>query len=600
MTNSEQRKLTRQFITRWTGRGYEKGGSQSFWLDLLALLGVENPTDFIRFESKVHIDHTSFIDAIIPSTHVLIEQKSLGKDLLAPISTGNGKPKTPFRQAKDYAAELPYSKRPRWIVTCNFAEFHVYDMEQPNGKPTSILLKDLEKDLHLLKFLVMEQNESLQKEEAISLAAGELVGRLYDALLTQYINPTSPQTLHSLNVLCVRLVFCLYAEDSGLFGSHTAFHDYLASFKPDNVRKALIDLFKMLDTPASDRDPYERTDLLAFPYVNGGLFADETIEIPRFTPEILHLILQDCSANFDWSGISPTIFGAVFESTLNPETRRNGGMHYTSIENIHKLIDPLFLDELRQELKAIEAIANTKRRNNSLIAFQTKLSKLTFLDPACGSGNFLTETYISLRRLENRSIKIRCGNGQTVLGDEMSPIMVNISQFYGIEINDFAATVAKTALWIAESQMMKETEDIVGRDLDFLPLKTYTNITVGNALRLDWREVVGVATLLSPNNEETANKVAGRQECHPSQCVSQSMFLDRNKYIKITKDRKLPHWEQDGKLQFITFRLADSMPQAALDYMRLEKEEWNKLHPKPWDKATEAEYYETFADKVDK
>lgn len=492
MANTEQRKRIRQFISDWTGRGYERGDSQVFWTELLGLLGVERPSQFISYEYQVRrIDGgTSFVDGFIRSTHVIIEQKSLGKKLTAPVRQSDGTMLNPFQQAKRYSAELIYDDRPRWIVTCNFSEMLIYDMNKPNGEPTSVHLSNLERDINLLRFLVADRDVALQREMEVSLAAGELVGRLYDALLKQYIDPSSPHTLHSLNALCVRLVFCLYAEDAGLFGPHTAFHDYLQSFNPDNVRKALIDLFVMLDTPVKDRDPYERQDLLAFPYVNGGLFADKKIEIPRFTPEILHLILNDCSADFDWSGISPTIFGAVFESTLNPETRRSGGMHYTSVENIHKVIDPLFLSSLNEELASIEGIAQDKRRQERLTAFQQRLASLVFLDPACGSGNFLTETFLSLRRIENRVLKLmRGGDSQLQLGGDFSPIKVSISQFYGIEINDFAATVAKTALWIAESQMMKETEDIVGRDLDFLPLKTYTNITEGNALHIDWQSV---------------------------------------------------------------------------------------------------------------
>lgn len=271
MTHTEQRKRTSQFIDRWKDRGYEKGESQTFWLDLLSLLDVQNPADFIRFENQVHLDHTSFIDGFIPTTHVLIEQKSLGKDLRAKIKQSDGTLQTPFEQAKRYANELPYSERPRWIVTCNFAEFLVYDMELPNSEPVSILLKNLEKELYRLQFLVQSQETSLQREEEISLAAGELVGKLYDALLAQYIDPTSPHTLHSLNALCVRLVFCLYAEDAGLFPSHTAFHDYLIGKSLADARTSLIALFRMLDTPEEQRDPYADPRLLAFPYVNGGL-----------------------------------------------------------------------------------------------------------------------------------------------------------------------------------------------------------------------------------------------------------------------------------------------------------------------------------------
>jgi hypothetical protein len=491
MKDIQQRKAAKDFANQWRDRGYEKGESQPFWLSLLRdVFGVEKPETMISFEDQVHLDNTSFIDGWIHQTHVLIEQKGINKDLRKPIHQSDGSQLTPFQQAKRYAAELPYSDRPRWIVTCNFGEFLVYDMERPNSEPESILLKDLEKEYYRLQFLVDTGDVTIQKEMEVSLKAGELVGRLYDALLRQYDNPDSEETLKNLNALCVRLVFCLYAEDAGIFGRHDAFYLYIKKFNVQNVRTGLIELFRMLDTKPGDRDKYANQDLLAFPYVNGGLFADENIEIPRFTPGIISLLLEDCSLGFNWSGISPTIFGAVFESTLNPETRRNGGMHYTSIENIHKVIDPLFLDDLKAELETIRAVAVEKARRKRLADFQDKLAKLSFLDPACGSGNFLTETYLSLRRLENEVIKEMRSDAQLTLGGEFSPIKVSIYQFYGIEINDFAATVAKTALWIAESQMMKETEDILGRSIDFLPLKTYNNIHEGNALTLDWESVV--------------------------------------------------------------------------------------------------------------
>lgn len=488
MTDIQRRAAAKQFAADWAGKGYEKGHSQTFWLALLQkVYGVAEPDKFITFEDQIMLDHTSFIDGFISSTHVLIEQKGLGKDLNKPIRQSDGSLLTPFQQAKRYAAELPYSQRPRWIVTCNFAEFYVYDMERPTGEPEIIRLGDLEKEYYRLQFLVDTGDANIKKEMEVSLKAGELVGVLYDALLRQYRDPTAPETLKSLNALCVRLVFCLYAEDAGVFGSHGMFHNYLERHRAED-RRALIDLFRVLDTRPEERDAYLDDDLAAFPYVNGGLFADENIEIPRLGDAVIDLLLEKASADFDWSVISPTIFGAVFESTLNPETRRSGGMHYTSIENIHKVIDPLFLDELRAELEEIRAIAVDKTRSARLNAFQAKLAGLTFLDPACGSGNFLTETYISLRRLENEVISL-LHQGQIVM-DMGNPIQVSIGQFYGIEINDFAVTVAKTALWIAESQMMKETEDVVHMSLDFLPLKSYANIVEGNALRLDWEEVV--------------------------------------------------------------------------------------------------------------
>ena len=488
MNDLEIKKQVKAFAEYWADKGYEKGESQKFWLDLLEhVLGIPNARDYITFEDQVKLDHTSFIDGFISATHVLIEQKGRNKDLRKAIKQSDGTLLTPFQQAKRYSAELPYSQRPRWIITCNFQEFLIYDMEKPNGEPESILLKNLAKEYYRLEFIVNSENENIKKEMEISIKAGEIVGILYDALLKQY-NEKDEEEFKSLNELCVRLVFCLYAEDSGLFGEKLAFHNYLQSFSVKDTRRALIDLFKVLDTKLEERDKYLDEELAKFPYVNGGLFANEHIIIPQLTQEIVDIILHKASEDFDWSEISPTIFGAVFESTLNPETRRSGGMHYTSIENIHKVIDPLFLDNLKEELEKIKEVKVEKLRKQQLEAYREKLSKLTFLDPACGSGNFLTETYISLRRLENEAL-ITQTRGQTIfdLGDV---IKVSIGQFYGIEINDFAVTVAKTALWISESQMMKETEMIVNRQLEFFPLKSYANIVEGNALRTDWNDVV--------------------------------------------------------------------------------------------------------------
>ena len=485
----EQKTAAKQFAAHWATRGDEKQDTQSFWLSLLqSVYGVEGPAQFIQFEVPVKLDHVSYIDGFIPATRVLIEQKSANVDLRRGSRQSDGSMLTPYQQARRYAAYLPHNQNPRWIVVCNFQQFQIHDMNRPNDEPETVLLADLEKEYHRLQFLVDTGSTLVKKEMEVSLQAGEIVGVLYDALLKQYKDPESPETLKSLNALCVRLVFCLYAEDAGVFGGHGMFQRYLQNHTGD-ARRALIDLFRVLDTQPEDRDPYIDEDLAAFPYVNGGLFADEDVVIPRLDENIVDLILHRASEDFDWSVISPTIFGAVFESTLNQETRRSGGMHYTSIENIHKVIDPLFLDDLRAELDAIKAIPVDKTRNKQLRQFQTKLAGLTFLDPACGSGNFLTETYLSLRRLENEVIDALL-YGQVILGQVTDPIRVSIGQFYGIEINDFAVTVAKTALWIAESQMMQETEKLVRHTLDFLPLRSYANIVEGNALRMDWESVV--------------------------------------------------------------------------------------------------------------
>ena len=473
----------KKFVAQWSGRGYEKGESHSFWLSLLRdVFGISEPEKFIRFEVPVKLKHTSFIDAFLPDTKVIIEQKSLSESLSQEKSQSDGSTLTPYEQAQRYGSSLPYSMRPRWIVVCNFAEFLLYDMETL-AEPTKIFLDELPEKFHALDFLVDKTKNKLRIELELSLKAGEIVGKLYDALHSQYLNPDNEHSLASLNKLCVRLVFCLYAESAGIFGKHKIFRDYLQ--KENNIRRGLLDLFDVLNTPLDARDPYLDDTLKKFPFVNGGLFSG-AIEIPNFTPQIKELLLDEASSGFNWAGISPTIFGAVFESTLNPITRRVGGMHYTSLENIHKVIDPLFLDELRNELQTIKQ--STRNRKKNLLAFQDKLAAIKIFDPACGSGNFLTESYLSLRRLENEMLKEIFGS-QIQLGELLNPIKISIGQFYGIEINDFAVAVAQTALWIAELQMIQETQEIIHRDLDFLPLKSYANIHEGNALRIDWRTV---------------------------------------------------------------------------------------------------------------
>lgn len=500
MKQHDPRKGAHQFIKTWSGKGYEKGENQPFWLSLLKdIFGVENPENLLVFEQPVFkrdeipARRLGFIDAWIPSSRVLIEQKGLGHALDKTQKQSDGSMLTPFQQGKRYADNLTTKNRPRWIIACNFESFEIHDLdnEDPNAKPEVILLKDLETEYYRLGFLVDSAHDVVKAETKLSVAAGEIVGRLYNGLLAQYINPDSEEVRQSINKLCVRLVFCLYAEDALLFKTKSQFHDYLKGLDLRCTRYGLQALFRVLNTPEDQRDPYDDPMLLDFPYVNGGLFADDAIIIPQLTPELKELLLSDASENFNWAEISPTIFGAVFESTLNPDTRRKGGMHYTSVENIEKVINPLFMDDLNREFAEIMRGKQAASRMRRLKAFQEKLGKLRFLDPACGSGNFLTETYLQLRRLENKVIlELNAGAGQFDFGGEHSPVKVQINQFYGIEINDFACSVAQTALWIAESQMLKETEDIIGAVLDFFPLKSFTNIHEGNALRFDWRTLL--------------------------------------------------------------------------------------------------------------
>ncbi len=502
MTDAQAREAARQFYYRWNGKGKEDEDARSYWIELLHdILGVEDVTQRVQFEKKLTgaKGSTERIDVYIPETRVIIEQKSLGIPLDKPQAGHDGK--TPYEQAKGYDNYLPYEERARWIVLSNFRDIWIYDLNTRKPEPVKLTLDELPAKYHLLDFLVKKDTKKITEEVELSKAAGELVGKIRDRFLTQYNDPLAKRTQKSLNILCVRLVFCFYAEDAGLFGAKDAFSRYILQYKPGDIRGKLVELFKALDKPLQDRaDMYLPEEVEAFPYVNGGLFSDENIVIPKITQELKDTLAE--AAKFDWSKISPTIFGAVFESTLNPETRRAGGMHYTSIENIHKVIDPLFLDDLRAELEEIKKIQVPGTQKKKLKEYQKKLAGLVFFDPACGSGNFLTETYLSLRRIENEVLRLivaadsKTMTGQITFGfEEESPIQVSIHQFYGIEINDFAVSVAQTALWIAESQTMKETEDIVHQSLDFFPLKEYKGIKEKNALRVDWRDCVPVERL---------------------------------------------------------------------------------------------------------
>ena len=483
----------KDFIERWLYRGDEKSDTQKFWLGLLRdVLDFERAEALVEFEKRVALEHVSYIDVYIPSTRTVIEQKSFDVNLDKAVPQSDGSTMTPFQQAKRYSDWLPDSERAHWIVTCNFQEFRVYDMEKPKAAPTVLKLADLRRDWHKLAFLADINAVKPEKREVeLSVKAGQLVGILYDSLIERYINPNDKESQRSLNIFCVRVVFLLYAEDSGLFEKNQ-FHNYLKA-RELMARDSLRKLFEVLNQKIDERDPYLEADLNNFPYVNGGLFEEKNIELPQLDGEPLRIILEEMSEGFDWSEISPTIFGAVFESTLNPETRHSGGMHYTSIENIHKVIDPLFLNALNAEFDAI--MKKTTRggsRTKSLEKLQEKLASLKFFDPACGSGNFLNESYLSLRRLENEIILELSKDPQISFTDSQddTPIKISISQFYGLEINDFAVAVAKTALWIAEAQMWNETKGIIHFYGELLPLKSFNNIIEANALKIDWRKVV--------------------------------------------------------------------------------------------------------------
>ena len=486
----------RQFMKDWRGRGEEIRDTENYWIELLSALGFSEPTKVIKREKSVYVDGTpKSIDVYLDGKRVLIEQKSYGINLDKKEQQSDGIWLTPYQQGKRYSDNLPVAERVDKIITCNFDEFRIHDLGQkrPELNPTVIKLSELDKKAHIFDFMFKDASAKLHAvEEDVSVKAGKFIKELYGMFLEQYGND-APETLKNLNILCVRLVFLFYCEDAGIFGRDQFLH-FLKASDEMHIGPDLAMLFDVLNTKEEDRKNFLPDTYKAFPYVNGGLFAKE-IEMPYITGEILEKIIS-LSDNFDWSGIDPTVFGACFESTLNPDTRRKGGMHYTSVENIHKVIEPLFLTDLRDELDEILGDKSPKTKRIKLDNFQNKLANLKFLDPACGSGNFLTETYLCLRKMENEIIEAKIEldpnqvSGQIVAGTAINPIKVSIQQFYGIEINDFAVSVAMTALWIAEAQMIQKTMEIVHQPIDFLPLEMLPHIKEGNALRMDWEDVV--------------------------------------------------------------------------------------------------------------
>ncbi|MQB69907.1 DNA methyltransferase [Limosilactobacillus reuteri] len=499
-----RQQAAREFVKTWSSdkKGREDADRQTFWNDLLQrVYGIDNYYDYITYEKDVQVKAdgkvtTRRIDGYIPSTKIMVEMKGKNiKDLSKPITQSGGDELTPFEQAKRYANFLPNSEQPRWILVSNFNEIDIHDMERPLDEPKVIKLEDLPKKVKSLEFMVDANQQQVIDEKQLSVDAGNLVAKIYNELTNAYaagrgIDVNEPRIQRSLNMLIVRLVFLLYADDSNLFGKEDIFQAFIERREPRDIRRDLGELFKVLDQPEEQRDPYLDDEFNQFAYVNGGMFSDENVIIPQFTDELKQLIVEDAGHGFDWSGISPTIFGAVFESTLNPETRRSGGMHYTSIENIHKVIDPLFLNDLHDEFDKIQNMGNRKQRVTRAKEFRDKLGKLKFFDPACGSGNFLTETYLSLRKMENECLRIIVGNqGALALTGESEP-KVKIQNFYGIEINDFAVSVARTAMWIAESQMWEQTKDITFANKDFLPLDSNDSIYEGNALHMNWEEII--------------------------------------------------------------------------------------------------------------
>lgn len=485
------------FASRWANKGNENQDTQRFWIDFYQnVLGVEDAVSRLEFEKPVSTDastHEGYIDVFIPSAKTLVEQKSLGIDL-AKEETRQGRKVTPAKQGNAYAQGMPLSQQPRYIIACNFAEFWVFDRERDSlcREPLFKLpLAELPKNLAAIQFLKGGAEAPATISRAVSVEAGKIMSKLHDQVAEAFDDPDTPENHHALSVLMTRLMFLMFCEDSGLVAPN-AFRDYVAHFSAGDLRRGLKDLFVWLDTKDEERDKYAESWLKKLPYMNGGLFREKT-EIPPLSENFRHTLIVEGCQEFDWSGVSPTVFGSIFEGALSHDHRRANGQHFTSPENIHKVIDPLFLDGFKAEFEEARAkpVAGGAR-TRALKDLHEKIGSVSILDPAAGSGNFLTESYLCLRQLENR-ILFELQGEQTSFSFEDSgdrDVLVNLKNFHGIELEDFACCVARTALWIAEKQADADTAKVTQRVYQELPLTDYEGIVNANALRTDWNDVV--------------------------------------------------------------------------------------------------------------
>lgn len=485
------------FASRWANKGNENQDTQRFWIDFYQnVLGVEDAVSRLEFEKPVSTDastHEGYIDVFIPSAKTLVEQKSLGIDL-AKEETRQGRKVTPAKQGNAYAQGMPLSQQPRYIIACNFAEFWVFDRERDSlcREPLFKLpLAELPKNLAAIQFLKGGAEAPATISRAVSVEAGKIMSKLHDQVAEAFDDPDAPENHHALSVLMTRLMFLMFCEDSGLVAPN-AFRDYVAHFSAGDLRRGLKDLFVWLDTKDEERDKYAESWLKKLPYMNGGLFREKT-EIPPLSENFRHTLIVEGCQEFDWSGVSPTVFGSIFEGALSHDHRRANGQHFTSPENIHKVIDPLFLDGFKAEFEEARAkpVAGGAR-TRALKDLHEKIGSVSILDPAAGSGNFLTESYLCLRQLENR-ILFELQGEQTSFSFEDSgdrDVLVNLKNFHGIELEDFACCVARTALWIAEKQADADTAKVTQRVYQELPLTDYEGIVNANALRTDWNDVV--------------------------------------------------------------------------------------------------------------
>jgi len=464
------------FVKEWQDESREHAEAKSFWEAFFQIFGV-NRRRVASFEEPVKKADTGtgFID-LLWKGKLLIEHKSRGKDL-----------DKAYSQALNYFPGLKDEELPRYVLVSDFARFRLYDLDAKAC--FEFTLEELPDKVHLFDFVAGYEDVGDKIEEYdLNIQAAEKLGRLHDAL------QQSGYSGHELEVFLVRVLFCLFGEDTGIFNRHQ-FINYLINFTRDDgtdTEMHISKLFQVMDKEETERNQNLSEELNAFPYVNGHLFA-ERIDMPSFTAEMREMLIE--CAYFDWGSISPAIFGSLFQSVMDKEARRNMGAHYTSEKNILRLIKPLFLDELYARFENIQTMKQVNKKQQALIDLQREVSTLVFLDPACGCGNFLIITYRELRRLELRVLKEQQKDDPHFESTLTIDPLISLDHFHGIEIEEWPVRIGEVAMWLTQHQMNREFAKQFGREPDLLPLKTAAHIVHDNALQIDWHDVVAKENL---------------------------------------------------------------------------------------------------------
>ena len=550
---NEIRVRAASFVQEWWNTVRERSETQSFYNDFFEIFGVKRRT-VARYEQHVKkLDNSSgFIDLFWPGV-LIVEQKSIGRDLTKA-----------YGQAGEYFDALKESERPRYILVSDFQSFELHDLDE--RKMLAFPLKDLPEHVEAFGFILGVQRRSFRDQDPVNIQASELVGRLHDALFE------SGYRGHDLERFLVRIVFCLFADDTGIFEPRDIFLEFIETRTGEDgsdTGARLMELFQVLDTPEDQRQKTRDEDLTRFPYINGDLFKG-SLRIPAFDSDMRRILLDAC--NFDWSNISPAIFGALFQSIMDPEERRAIGAHYTTEKNILKVIEPLFMDDLRAEFMRLKSRKDS-RRIAELQRFQKKLGEMRFFDPACGCGNFLIIAYRELRLLEIEVLKeIRQAGQLDAMAQDLSQI--DVDQFYGIELKKFPVRIAETALWMMDHIMNNRLSLEFGQIYARIPLQTAPHIVHGDALEMDWNTLLpaeecsfvygnppfGGAKYQTPEQREQVRRIAALDKSGGTLDYVTAWFIKAGDYVQASKARigfvstnSITQGEQVGQLWPILF-----------------------------------------------